>query len=112
MRTKVELHSQYHEVELDLEEVREGKHYKAKLVLKRNDVDDRSNTIATCHSLAEFLLIVPEGQRDGTVRPAYDVLLTKLGFLHGAITDIRDMARAGRRDCNDKHSVVGTFVAT
>lgn len=108
----MELQGQYHEIELNLEEERKGERYKARLLLRRNDVDDRSRAIATCHTLAESLLIVPKGLGDGTARPAYDILLGKLGFLHVAIDDIRAMAREGRRDGKHEHSVVGSFVVT
>ena len=108
----MELQDQYHGIELNLEEERKGERYKAKLLLRRNDVDDRSNAIATCHTLAEFLLIVPGGLRDGTTRPAYDVLLEKLGFLHVATGEIRAMALEGRGDGKHVHSADGSFVAT
>ena len=108
----MELHSRYHRIELNLEEKRKGERYKARLLLRRNDVDDRFQSIATCHKLAEFRLVVPEARRDGTARPAYDILLTKLGFLHLAIDDIRAMARDGRRDGKHVRSVDGSFDST
>lgn len=67
----MELQDQYHGIELNLEEERQGERYKVSLLSRRNGVDDRSNGIATCHTLAEFLLVVPEALRDGTARPAY-----------------------------------------
>ena len=48
--------------------------------------------------MADFLLIVPENQRDGTARPAYRILLEKLGFLLDGIDRIRAMAEDGRKD--------------
>ncbi len=97
---------------MNLEEERNGKLYKARLLLGSIDVDDRSKEIATCQSLAEFLLIVPEGMRDGTVRPAYDILLKKLGFLQVAADDIRAVALEGRTDGKHVHSAAGPFFAT
>lgn len=108
----MELHSRYHRIELNLEEKRKGAHYKAELLLRRTDVDDRCSVTATCQSLAEFLLMVPDALRDGTARPAYDILLTKLGFLHLAIDDIRAMAQDGRRDGKHVHSVDSSFDST
>ena len=108
----MELHSRYDRIELNLDEERKGGLYKAKLLLRRNDVDDRCQSIATCHTLAEFLLVVPDGLRDGTAGPAYGILLQKLGFLHFAIDDIRAMAQEGRRDGKHVHSVVGSFGST
>ena len=99
-------------IELNLEEKRKGEQYQAKLLLRRNDFDDRSRAIATCHTLADFLLIVPENQRDGTVRPAYGILLEKLGFLLDGIDKIRAMAEDGRMDGKHKHSAVGPYVAS
>ena len=108
----MELHSRYDRIELNLEEERKGKRYKARLLLRRNDVDDRCQSTATCHKLAEFRLVVPKGLRNGTAEPAYGILLEKLGLLHFAIDDIRAMARDGRRDGKHVHSVIGSFVST
>ena len=108
----MELHSRYHRIELNLEEKRKGERYKARILLRRNDVDDRCQSIATCHKLAEFRLVVPMGLRDGTAEPAYGILLEKLGILHFAIDDIRAMAQEGRRDGKHVHSVDGSFGST
>ena len=108
----MELQNQYNTIELNLKEDRPGERYNATVLLRRNDVDDRSKAIATCHTLAEFLLIVPKRSKDGTARSAYDILLQKLGFLHGAINDIRQMAERGRSDGRLRHSVVDSYFAT
>lgn len=106
----MELLSHYQHIELILEERRQGSLYGAKLLLRRNDLDPTSfDSTSTCHTLTEFILFIPDDERDGTVKPAYDILLTKLGFLHNAIDEIRAMARAGRKDGKHNHLDSGTF---
>ena len=103
--------SRYDHIELSLEEKRKGSFYIGRLRLRRNDVNPTSlKRTATDHSLAEFNLCVPEDERDGTARPAYDIFLVKIGFLHNAIDEIRAMAREGRKDGEHNHMDTGTFL--
>ena len=100
-------------MELSLEEKREGSLYIGRLLLRRNDLDPASlHSTSTCHTLTEFLLVIPKNERDGTARPAYDIFLTKLGFLHNAIDEIRALAREGRKDGKLSHLDCGIFVPT
>lgn len=106
----VGLLSHYEGIELVLEEKRKGSLYIGRLLLRRNDLDPASfDSTSTCHALTEFLLFIPEDERDGTARPAYDIFLTKLGFLHNAIDEVRAMAREGRKDGKLSHSDSGMF---